>query len=390
MRLKLKNPLIPLYFVSFIISMQYALVVYVNSSFLKSITGESSFGAIFALASVLSIVVLLEIPRLLNRIGNYKTMLGFIILNSLSLFVLGYSKNANIVVLFFLLYNIANYAILFSQDIFIEDYTQSGGSIGRARGIVLTAMNLAFVFAPSLSGYLVIQNLEGISYSRIYIFAALFTIPAIFFIFPWFKRFQDPKYRKILVTDTIKKMVFDMNLRKIYISEFLLRFFFSWMIIYTPIYLHEIIGFDWKEIGFIFTVMLLPFVLVEYPLGEMSDIIGEKKILFFGFLLMSLSTLGIFFLHSSNIFIWAAILFFTRLGAASVEVMNESYFFKKIKARDSGLISFYRNAYPFAIIIAPIVATPILSLLGYQYVFLILGMIVFLGLLNAIRLKDIK
>src|SRR5258708_23065 len=232
---KLKNPLLYLYFVSFIISMQYALVVYVNSSFLKSITGEEAYGAIFALASILSIAALLEIPRLLGRLGNYRTMLGFIILNSLSLFMLGYSKNAYIVVLFFLLYNIANCAILLSQDVFIEDYTQNGGAIGRARGIVLTAMNLAFVFAPSISGFLVVQNMEGISYSKIYICAALFTLPAIFFIFPRFKNFKDPAYSKILVSDTIGKIARDSNLRKIYFSEFLLRFFFSWMIIYTPI-----------------------------------------------------------------------------------------------------------------------------------------------------------
>ena len=44
------------------------------------------------------------------------------------------------------------------------------------------------------------------------------------------------------------------------------------MIIYTPIYLHEHLLLGWDQIGFIFTIMLLPFIILEFPLGNIKYI----------------------------------------------------------------------------------------------------------------------
>ena len=59
------------------------------------------------------------------------------------------------------------------------------------------------------------------------------------------------------------------------------------MIIYTTLYLHDTMKFSWQSIGSIYAFMLLPFVLLSlsYPLGRLSDKIGEKKILIIGFII---------------------------------------------------------------------------------------------------------
>ncbi|MDE2399957.1 MAG: MFS transporter [Patescibacteria group bacterium] len=381
-----KHPFRLLYFVGFIFSIQYGLVLYINSSFLEQVIPEKIVGLVFTLASFLSILFLLEIPRILSRLGNYKTAIILVLCSSISLFSLSIAHSALSTVIAFLFYTVANYSLLLSLDVFIEEYITSG-KIGRTRGTFLGIRNLGILISPSIAVLIVTKA----SFFGVYLSASLFTLTSLLFIFPHLKNFEDPIYRRILVRETLKKVKQDISLKRIYLSEFLLCFFYSWMIIYMPIYLHQYIGFGWQNIGFIFTIMLIPFVLVDYPLGRLSDKIGEKKLLIFGFSMVSLSTIAIFFLKTQSIFIWALVLFATRVGAAVIEVMNESYFFKKIMAEDAGLISFFRNMFPFAFIVAPLFAIPVLFLVpSFKFLFLTLGTIMLLGFLSSLRLKDVK
>jgi MFS family permease len=163
------------------------------------------------------------------------------------------------------------------------------------------------------------------------------------------------------------------------------------MVIYTPIYLSEHLGFDWKQIGLIFTIMLIPFVLLDFPLGRLSDKIGEKKFLIFGFVTSILFTFIIPLIKETEVLIWASILFGTRVGAATIEIMSESYFFKKVGERNADEIAFFRNTYPLSFVIAPLIAIPVLLFVpSFKYIFFVLVSILLLGLLISLRLKDIK
>jgi MFS family permease len=163
------------------------------------------------------------------------------------------------------------------------------------------------------------------------------------------------------------------------------------MVIYTPIYLHEYIGFGWDKIGIIFSIMLIPFVLLDFPLGKLSDKIGEKKMLIVGFSIITLSVFIIPFVKESTLWIWALILLTTRIGAATVEIMNESYFFKVTNERNADEISFFRNAGPVAYVIAPTLAFPLLFILpSLEYLFFILSAIMLIGFFVSLRLKDVK
>ena len=173
---------------------------------------------------------------------------------------------------------------------------------------------------------------------------------------------------------------------------FLLQFFYSWMVIYTPIYLYTHIGFSWQEIGIIFSIMLLPFVLTEAPLGKLADRKwGEKEVMSVGFIVMALATGLIAFVETKNLALWAILLFITRIGAAMVEIMSETYFFKKVHSSKADVIGFFRTMRPFAYIISPILATVLFAFfLPIKYIFLVLAIIMFLGLYSSLELKDTK
>ena len=138
-----------------------------------------------------------------------------------------------------------------------------------------------------------------------------------------------------------------------------------------------------------FTIMLSPFVILQFPLGEISDkYLGEKEILTAGFLITGLSTILLAFIDKPDFITWTAVLFTTRIGACAIEVMNETYFFKKISAKDSDIMGFFRNANPIAYMIAPISASTILYFVGFNYLFLILGIIMLSGIYFSLSIKD--
>jgi len=164
------------------------------------------------------------------------------------------------------------------------------------------------------------------------------------------------------------------------------------MVIYMPIYLHDHIGFDWKTIGIMFTIMLLPFFLLEMPLGKLADKkFGEKEILNLGFLITGVSTASLAFMTSNNVVLWAVLLFITRIGASMIEVSSETYFFKKIDGDNANILNLFRVLRPLAYVLSPIIASILLIFIGMNYLFIVLGIIVMVGGISIeMNLKDTK
>jgi len=382
----MKNNRKIIYLAGFLFSIPLALTSYINSSFLETYINAYYIGIIYVIASIFTIWGLLKMPKILNKLGNRSTALLFGLIIFFSLLLLAFGNNAFIAILAFILYFLSSNFIIASLDIFVEDFSKSS-SIGKFRGLYLTIINSAWVIAQLISGSIIAKS----SFKGIYLFSAGFMVlfSVIFVLF--LRDFKDPKYKKIPILKTIKFFIQNRSISKIYLINFILKIFYAWMVIYTPIYLHEYLNFGWSKIGIIFSIMLLPFVILDYPLGKWSDKIGEKKMLIWGFLINILFILIIPFVSEPKIWIWAIVLFGTRVGAATIEAMSEIYFFKKIDEENSGAISFFRNTFPLAYIIAPLLAVPILFLVpSFEYLFYILGAIMLCGFFITLRLRDVK
>ncbi|OGI69198.1 hypothetical protein A3A09_00965 [Candidatus Nomurabacteria bacterium RIFCSPLOWO2_01_FULL_42_20] len=377
------KPLKSIYFLTFFLSIQFAFTAYVNSTFLANFVSIKTVGLIFTLSAVLAIIGLFYIPRILAVYCNHKILFSLVSISLVSLFGLFESQTAPWVIFFFILYLLTNYLIVFSRDIFAESYTRDE-TTGKTRGILLTAINLGWVFAPLASGLVI----KYFGYSEMYLLAAAFLFIAFIFILGPIRKLKDLSYRRIPLTETIKKMIVNKDIRKIYLANFMLQFFYAWMVIYMPIYLNQYLGFSWDKIGVIFMIMLLPFVLIEYPLGRLSDKIGERKLLIGGFLVTGIATVLISFIGNPTLAVIAAILFMTRVGAATIEIMTESYFFRKVGALDSDIISFFRNTFPLSYVIAPLLATVFFILFPFKYIFLTLGIIMLLSILIIRNLNN--
>jgi MFS family permease len=377
------------YLAGLIFSIPIALMSYINSSFLSSFIDEKFVGMVYFFGSIVSILGLLVAPRILRKMGGYRFLLMVIALDSITILVSATIANAWIVIVAFLFGFALNNVIFFSLDEFIKILSKNK-SLGGTRGIYLTLTNLAWIFSQIL--FVAIGMGGNFSFRLIYIIA--FFVMTVFFILTLLtlKDVADPIYDRATIFKYVKEFFRHKNLSRAYGLNFLLQIFYAIMIIYTPIYLSTHMGFSWQSIGIIFAIMLTPFSIFPFSVGKYADKVGERKMLMLGFYIISISTLSLFFVTKGEVWIWATLLFFTRVGASTIEVMSDAYFFKHIEAQNDQYVGVYRSAAPVSYIVGPLVASLVFYFVPtFNFIYLVLGTIMLYGvyLSSMIRKSEI-
>jgi MFS family permease len=81
----------------------------------------------------------------------------------------------------------------------------------------------------------------------------------------------------------------------------------------------------------------------------------------------------------------------TRIGAATIDVMSDAYFFKHIKPENEEFVGVYRSALPISFIVGPVVAFIVLTFVpAFNFIYLALGAVMLYGvyLSSTIRKSD--
>ncbi len=372
-----------IYLVGFLFSLPVALTAYINSSFLSSFVGEKLVAIVYVLGSTSSVMVLLFAPKILKKIGGYKFLLWVVFLDILSILAITLTTSIWSAGILFILFFSLNSLIFFSLDELSKIFSKDSNT-GKVRGTYLAFTSCAWIVAQLASSTI----LGEFSFQAIYFLAFLIMILCLLISFLKLKNIPDPQYDDSNALKSIKEFFHNKNLTRAYGFSLLLQTFFCWMIIYTPIYLSAHLGFSWKEISMIFAIMLLPFVIIPSPLGKYADKIGERKILMLGFLITSFTTISLFLIERHEIWIWALLLFATRIGAATIESMSDIYFLKHIRPENEEFLGVYRTATPVAFIIGPAVALLVLSLVpAFNYIYVVLGALMLYGVYLASKIK---
>jgi MFS family permease len=368
----------------FFVAITSALLAYIQSSFLKELIGEQYVGVFFSTAYFLTLVATFCFPSFIKKRGKRFTIL--ILLSAIIAILLALILAPTpIKLLALLFYEVTLTLIGITLDIFLEFYSKDKLT-GRIRGAAYTAVNIGWVLTAAITGFLASQ----FGFSILFLIGALILVPFIGIFILFFRHEQDVFNHQPPIRLTLKKIFHTSNLWKIFCVSFLLNFFYAVMVLFTPLHLRNI-GFEWHEILPMFSVMLLPFVLLQYPAGYLADrFLGEKEILTVGTIILSGATASLYFLSAPIIWQWTALLFTTRIGAALIEIMRDSFFYKQIDFRDIHIISFFRNTGPLAYIIAPLFATLVLNFAPFSALFLVVGAISLLGLIPILSLKDTK
>ncbi len=370
--------------VGFFSALHLSLPTYFNSSFLATFADERTVSFIYLMVSLLTIVGFLSMNTILKKFGNLRTSLLLILIQISVFYGIIVSDSFNVIAPLLIIGMSIISLIGFTLDIFLQKNTDMGHT-GSIRGLYMTLVNTAWILGPLIGGMLIVGN----NYRGVYIGAFALLFPLLYLVYKNFNKFKDSHYVEFSARETFIRVLKDRDISKLFIVNIVLQTFYAWMTIYTPIYLHNVIGFNWSEISVIFTIMLLPFVLIELPLGKLADKNwGEKEILIFGFIIMGISTASLSLFTEKSLIIWTILLFITRIGAAAAEIMIETYFFKKIDGKDPEMLSMFRITRPLSFFIAPVITTVGLVYTTNTYLFALLGITCLLTLFPLFKIRD--
>lgn len=382
-----KHNLGVLYILAFILSLSTALPAYIQSNFLKQFVSLNLLSLFFILANIGTFLAIIFFPNLIKKISNYYLTKITLLIYAVSLLGLTLANDPTTALINTILYTISLNLLWINMDILVESFS-ANSSTGRTRAYYFTCINLGWIFSPILSAYLISIG----EYTLTFFVAAALVIPVFLIFYFQGKNLKDKvKYSKEKLTTVVKKMWHNKNLRSIFFIALLLNLFFSIAVVYIPIYLHENLGMSWQVLGPIFSLMLIPFILIEIPAGIIADkYLGEKELLLVGFATI---TCALFLFHSittPTIWLWAAVLFGSRVGAALIESMRETYFFKIIDVKDVDYINLFRTAGPLGYILGASIAIITLMFLPLQYLFLIIAILMLSSFFFVFSLKDTK
>ena len=386
---KNKSTFYIIYILAFAATIADAITGYAQSSYLNLFLPLNYIGLFLSLVTVITITTSFVYPRLIARHPMSRlifiTYLGSIIAS----LILSSRGPIWLILIAFIIRYLSFTFLMINLDIFLENI-----STNRRTGIIrtqyLTILNMAWLISPLLMGHIVGANND---YPQIYYIGGLVLLAAlIFFIFT---RHQLPHprihYQKQNIKKGIRKLMGHNDRRRIFLSSLVLQFFYALMSLYIPIYLHQYIGLSWPTLSIIFTIMLIPFVILELPAGALADrILGEKEMLMVGNIIMIISVIGIFLTSSTSPFVWGVLLFCSRVGAALAESMQESYFYKKIDSHDTAVINLYRQNRPLGWLLASLTAFVVLSFCSLPAIFIVLVLGLILGLIPILGIRDTR
>ena len=386
LKMKYFRSMVPIYSAMLLFSFHYYITNYVNSSFLEQYWSKDGIGMLYIIGSIITIVLFLFSTYIIEKMHTFGLLLAFLLLELTGTVYLFIGHSALLSGVGFVLTQASVSLLYFIFDIYLQKITVNSSKVGNIRSVFLTLGNLTVVVTPFLSAALI----KTYSYSGVYAVSLFFLLPLFFLGYAYFKKLPDSTISHLSITKTIGKYAHNKNLRRIFEANLVLKIFYGVMTIYLPLYLLSL-GFDWDKIGIMLAIMLLPFVVFEIPFGIIADkFLGEKEIMIAGFILAGISTSALYFVTKNDFILITIILFLSRIGASAIEIMTETYFFKKVNGNSTDLISFFRITTPLSYVVAPILCAVVLINGTYSTIFFVLGFCTLLGIIPALFIKDTK
>ncbi len=376
------------YVLNFIFSFQLATVGYFTANFLDSLGFSiEQISIILSLSAIFAFFSFLVTSYIFKALGLRRSAMIYSFLYLISfLFVALGGKTLSVWAL--ILSAIPSAAIVVLLDTLMEKSNTSEKHTGVQRALFLMMANTAFVAGPFLGGQLV----KGGDFSALYLGSVALFLPFLLLVFLKRRLFPaDRNFRVLRFKHLFKIFKAQDDIKKIFFAQFVLYFFYSVMVLYTSVYLVEHLGFSLEQVGFILPIMLLPFIVLTVPVGFLADKIGEKEMMVLGFLIMATTTVlfgSLDYLSFVSFVLVASVLVFTRVGAAFVSTVTESYFFKHVDGTDTETITAFRALYPLANITGSLFGVLIFSFASFGFLFSALGVFVLLGALVAFKLRD--
>ena len=363
-----------------------ALLLFLLSPYLRGILHTENVAWLYPIPELFVLGFFSFFLRRAKQCGKTRVFLAAVVVQIFFLFflTLGQGSLMSIVGVAAYLFLIPFFMMLL--DAFLEEESEDEEA-GRARGLHILFFNGGMLPAPFFAGML----MERFGYSGVFL-----AVIGCYVCMGWGIFVLRRKKREACAPETAlsfreawKKLARNGDLLLMYGISVLLEGFYGITAFAFPLFLADA-GLDFSQSGFIFTCMLLPFLLFSYPAGRLADTRwGEKEMLVGALLFLSVVFGIVAVTVSSSVWVWAILLPLTRVGAALIETMRDAYFYKQVDGNDFDVIAFFRTARSVGIILATSGAFLFFSWThSFRELFFLSAGILLVGSFFALRLRD--
>lgn len=380
--------LLATFLMTILYAFHYGIPLYVTSTYLHVYFGSSTISTLYVVASLITLLASVHVAKYIKKFHTYTFTMGLVISEMIIMTAFALTKNPILVGLFFVVHFCLQSLLYICINVFVETFSKQANT-GSIRGIFLVLLNLGILISPIIGGLLLTRG----SFVSLYIVATATLVPFMFFLHQYLNHIKEPAYHSVDMIGAFYRAWHNKDLKGALIASLMLECFYAVMVIYSPIYLASIGIPLIIYLSVILPFVMLPFVILPYELGWLADVkIGEKELLILGLIIVSISLFLMVIVNTPNVILWITILVFSRVGAACVETMTYTYYFKKISAEDTSLTALFSNTRSMATIIIGTLGFLINPLLSDypQIIFIILGSAILLSILYIIPIKDTR
>src|SRR3989344_5358577 len=346
-------------------------------SFLHNESYVGLFSTIISIATLISFIVLVPLIEKYqeNKIYFYSVLFSILILFLYPLF-----KSIYVVLILSLIYTI--FGVLRAESFGIMYRKESKiKSLGKNEGLVYTLSNVGWLIGP-LIGVLLLKTQN---FSITFIVIALLVFIALL-IFSFYKHnYKKYKIKYRLLTN-IKLFFKNKDLRNLYISGIGVSMWLGFVFIYIPLYMVRH-GIDKSGVGLFFFVLILP-LLIEYTIGKKSDKLGTKSFITSGYFIISIFSIIAFI--SNNIYPVLSSIILASFGVAFLGPTKEISFFKLLnKQEEERYYGIFLTHLEVGLLLGKFIPALLLLFLPFNYIFIVLAIIMFAFGLVSLNLKNI-
>jgi MFS family permease len=344
-----------IYIYGFFLALFYAVISYSGSTFLADIINTENIWILYSTAAVFAIILNLSAGKILRKININKLFITVSILTILNSYLLSLPTTPILICIEFIFYYSVSALLFTFASVILEEYSKDSQT-GSIRGRYNAIMSGGYLLAPFIAS-LFIANF-GIK--SIFILSSVFGLGGLFVFYMFINKVPRLKLEDSNLRLGVKKLFSNYDLKYITLAQIGLTTFYALAVIYLPFKL-ETVGISLTQyLSILLPVALTPFLFMPPLLGYLEDKMkDEKEVLIISYIGLILTLVLIAFCNSTSVFVWAILLFVSRLCASSIEISTNSYFYKKIDAKDVSIISIFLSTD----YVSTIIFTPILSLL---------------------------
>jgi MFS family permease len=374
------------YLLTLLYALHYGIPLYATSSYLHQFYGSATVSLLYMLGSIAALLGSMSVAKYIRKFHSYGFTSALVVAEIIVTTAFGITQNPYLIAPFFVIHFLLQTLLYICLNVFIESFSKNA-EVGSIRGLFLTLLNIGILISPIIAGAV----LSVASFSTLYIVASCMLIPFLFLVRIYLYHIEEPAYERIDMLQAFRRAWHNKNIRAALIAEFIVQCFYAVMIIYSPIYLATIGIQLTVYLTLILPFALIPLVVLPYELGYLADTkYGEKELMIGGLLILTATAFLCVIVTSSNPAVWILILLSSRIGAACVETMAFTYYFKKVGPEDASLTALFSNALSFATITVGAVGILIGPFLvdRPQLMFLILGCGILWGITFVLPMKD--